>query len=427
MPSVSESTSGGSSLAAALAVGLDTIDEQSTITFTAYNRVVLPLDGYVFWVNSGNSEDRTGSLHYATNKEQNEDETVGVNSVMFTTTEEVANLNADSETSILIGTIDGILFAFTRRGPFYEQAGLYHYAGESIQPALQTQLLDTLDGFDLDAQIVSNSLPLWLSLAAPYSVDAITTQLLAYPSADPGNGTPYWDSGILAKGTGIAVSPSGLTAQLLSYPTTDPGDGTPYWDDGFLAKGVGSAPAVSLLTAQLLAYTFGSNQGGIPYWDDGLFCIPYPRITPSALPGLGGLSYPVFPSYLVPDNLHPPYAVVHIAPETTQSLQAAPEFDTQFSQWQLVRERAKITLYGLTNQQALDFVALVNWRTVLVGDFGIMNMPVVRDEKRTQPEIGVIAMKKTVEFDINYHQATARDVARQLILSAFKTLTHSQE
>ena len=32
--------------------GLDNLDQQQTITFTKYLRVVLPLDGFVFWVNA---------------------------------------------------------------------------------------------------------------------------------------------------------------------------------------------------------------------------------------------------------------------------------------------------------------------------------------------------------------------------------------
>src|SRR6516165_10801487 len=51
--SVNESGIGQTPLSAALKEGLDNIDYEQTITFTPYYRVVLPLDGFVFWVRSG--------------------------------------------------------------------------------------------------------------------------------------------------------------------------------------------------------------------------------------------------------------------------------------------------------------------------------------------------------------------------------------
>ena len=46
---------------------------------------------------------------------------------------------------------------------------------------------------------------------------------------------------------------------------------------------------------------------------------------------------------------------------------------------------------------------------------GMANMPTVRDEKRTQVEMAVLAMKKSITFDVWYNQGTARDIARGLI------------
>ena len=48
----------------------------------------------------------------------------------------------------------------------------------------------------------------------------------------------------------------------------------------------------------------------------------------------------------------------------------------------------------------------------------MLNMPVIQDEKVTQPELGVIAMKKTITFEVSYYQQNIRNVARQLIESA---------
>ena len=82
----------------------------------------------------------------------------------------------------------------------------------------------------------------------------------------------------------------------------------------------------------------------------------------------------------------------------------------------------KITIYGLTNKSALDYLDYVLQYTLSdSAGFGVMNMPVPKDDKRTQEEMAVIAMKKTIIFDVNYYQTRAQDLARQLITSAFVT------
>ena len=59
----------------------------------------------------------------------------------------------------------------------------------------------------------------------------------------------------------------------------------------------------------------------------------------------------------------------------------------------------------------------VNQYSLDTDSIGIMNMPIVRDEKRPQSELQVIAMKKTIEFDVSYYQTRINDIARQLIES----------
>jgi len=51
-----------------------------------------------------------------------------------------------------------------------------------------------------------------------------------------------------------------------------------------------------------------------------------------------------------------------------------------------------------------------------------MNIPVPRDDKRTQAELGVLAIRKTIEFDVNYYQARVRDAALTYIKSVFLDL-----
>jgi hypothetical protein len=43
---------------------------------------------------------------------------------------------------------------------------------------------------------------------------------------------------------------------------------------------------------------------------------------------------------------------------------------------------------------------------------GIMNIPVVQDERVTQNELNIIAMRKTIKFKINYYQQRMRDLSR---------------
>lgn len=139
----------------------------------------------------------------------------------------------------------------------------------------------------------------------------------------------------------------------------------------------------------------------------------------------------LYPSFLVPDNIRPPYGVVHIDGRDTIGLQATPYLLAHTftpgvpfgsfrgaDHYQLVKDRVRITLYGLTNERALDFLDLVYSYSLDTDAFGIMSVTPMRDEKRTQAELGILAMKKTFECEVSYYQARINDVARQLLLHA---------
>jgi hypothetical protein len=316
----SQLSQGNSDTAALRVLSLDQV-----IPFTQYIRYVLPLDGYVFWLRTM-TQGIQGSLHVTIDKRQNEDETIAINRVMFSTGSPVQAFNAMGPDKIWVGESCGQKFAFTASDNFYEAAGLHHYLGNAVYPALASQLIDVGEQLPTTTLIVSNSLPLWLSLR--------------------------------------------------SY--------TPEW----------SQPPNPLLT--------------------------------------------LYPSYLVPDNLQPPYGVVHIEPNGTRQLQATPllgpvrpvgeaamgtvngtTLDT--THWQLVADRVRVTLYGATNQVALDFLDLVNRYSYDLDLMGIMSSSPMRDEKRTQAELGILAMKKVVEYDVSYYQARVNTAARQLIETAVIT------
>jgi len=341
MPTVAEAATNPGPLASALAAGVDTISQSQTVTFTLYLRVVLPIDGFVFWVKAqllspsaqynslgmnfagdtfnasapnklplNTSLVAQGSLHYATKDSQNETDSVTVNQVIFTSEGPVNDLNAIGPNAMYIATLGDLRFAFSERRSFYQQANLYHYAGNAVYSTFETQIIDNVAGFDTQNVIVSNSLPLWLNI----------------DQSNP----------------------------------------------------------------------------------------PYP-LTPAQ-------KIQLYPSYLVPENVSPPYGSVDIS--QTTAIQATPIYGPTGTRTQLVTEQVKVTLFGTRNFNASDFLDYVLQYSLFTEPlFGIQNMPVIVDEKLTQVELQVIAQKKTILFTINYYQQRMRDLARQLILQCIPTVT----
>jgi hypothetical protein len=145
--------------------GLSILSQAQTVTFSAYTRTVLPLDGYVFWVPLNESADIAGSLHFSQEIVQNTDETLGYATVTFTTQTPIALFTDAPIDTIYVASFEGMRFAFSQQQGLYSAAGpLYHYFGHSIQPAMASQLLDPPRTIDITQAVVSNSLPLWLAL-----------------------------------------------------------------------------------------------------------------------------------------------------------------------------------------------------------------------------------------------------------------------
>lgn len=322
-----------------LAEGLQTLSLDQVVCFSRYVRLVLPLDGYVFWIrdaiidmsarynkgrfnafrfNQFGSIDVPaptltvqGSVHYATDVRQEETEVYAANRVVFTAENEVNSLNRIAPGTLWIGTfLDGdtsLRIAFSSQSSRYYQAGLWHYVGFAVYPDMQTQIIDTVTGFDTQSVVVSNSLPAWMGLNA-YA--------------------PFYGFGI----------PAGLT---------------------------------------------------------------------------------LFPSFLSPLNEAPPFGVVHINPDATKGLASAPTIDSRTStHQQLSTDTVRVTLWGTRNNTAMDFIDAVYQYSQDTDAFGIMNIPVPRDEKRTQSELGTIAMKKSIDFEVSYIQNRINNVAGQIIKSA---------
>lgn len=322
MAIATEDANAQSEMQGVLGAGIGVLSRQQVVQFKQYTRTVLPLDGYVFWLATGKVINVKGSLHYSSDLNQDADQTIGINRVLFTTQEEIAEFNEASPGSMFIGDHRRIKIAFSGRGQRAPEAGLWHYFGNAIYPPLFSQIIDDpaqLAGLD---PIVSNSLPIWLALTA-FS--------------------------------------------------------------------------------------------------------------------------PVYPAYLVDPNIVPPYIVADIDSDTTEEWQAVPNYNAGWSDaggvfslgapdtgapgfflptaTQLSYERVIFTLYGFNNTDALSFRSYV-LQNSLAGDvWGVSSVTPMRDERRIQPEIAAIAMKKSFVLHVNYIQSAVVQIAERLITSASVTVT----
>ena len=326
MASVQETLTAKTQLGSGLADGVNTISGNETIIFTLYVKLILPLDGYVYWVNASLLTDTAiynaaqynfsefnnkgdvlpakqlsvqGSFHYNTEMHQLEDRTVAYNHLLFTTPQLVKDFNLVSPNLIYVASYEQQKFSFSRRDNYYRQADMYHYRGDSLYSIMNTQLINSMTDFDPNSVVVSNSLPIWLTL----------------------------------------------------------------------------------------------NQ-----------------------------FFPMYPSYLVGQNITPPFASVDIPASSTTPLQQFPLVDAESNPYQLTHDTVKISIFGLRNHDALNFVQYVFQYSLNTDNIGMMNMPIIQDEKVTQPEFGIIAMKKSITFEVSYYQKTVNNIARKLIESAFINL-----
>lgn len=272
-------------LAATLNAGLTSISQDQTVLFTSYKRVILPVDGYVFWVADPTIPpiEVSGSLHWSADQRQELDNTISFVNVVFTTNTEIANLEEVQPDHIWIGSFDDFQFTFSSHAKFYEQADLWHYEGHAVYPEMRTQILNSMSELPVDP-IVSNSLPLWLQL--------------------------------------------------------------------------------------------------------------------------GSSRVPVYPSFLVPENITPPYVVCHIGAEDTRALQPIQLTTKCKNIYQLMVDKVRFITYGLNNYQAQNFVASIYLFCEFEPVFGIMNAGIkISDAKHIQSEINVIAQQKEINLEVSYVQA----------------------
>jgi hypothetical protein len=171
--------------------------------------------------------------------------------------------------------------------------------------------------------------------------------------------------------------------------------------------------------------------------DDPNQLLNYPLIVSNSLPSWLALNYysppwhvPVpmpnlrfYPSFLVPESIHPPYAAVHIEPAGTEVWQTMPTLGPLTQQNELARDRVSLTLYGCNNDVAQSVLYAILQYSYDTEVFGILNIPAVRDEKEGQVELHALAQKKRIAFEVSYNQSDIRNIARQLITSCIPTVS----
>lgn len=153
----------------ALRQGLDVLDLGQEVSFRVYERVVLPVDGFVFW-RPTTEMTLCGSLHTAVEWQQNQDEAMGLSNVVFSAENRVQQFSNENQNKIFVAAAYGMRFAFAAQGGYYAPSSLWHYVGRSVFPALASQLLDPPYPVDLTRAVISNSTPFWLQLSSPTAI-----------------------------------------------------------------------------------------------------------------------------------------------------------------------------------------------------------------------------------------------------------------
>jgi hypothetical protein len=307
MSTVDESRLESSQLLGVLRDGIENLDLNAEVIFRAYTRTVLPVDQFVYWQPSVEFKVK-GSLHFSQEMQQNQDETFGQATVIFTSEKKITQFENEANT-LFVARVGGFRYAFSQQRGFYRPAGLWHYFGHSITPALESQLLDQPGVIDPTQAVTSNSMAVWLGLNTYQNI--------------------YTDQ----------------------------------------------APATSGIT--------------------------------------------LYPAFMVPPNLVPPYGAVYIPDDYPIAIESLPLIDSNRNHTQMVWDKVIITLYGLQNNAKMDFQDFViQYLRNNQDSVGLRNTPVVRDGNRTQVELQTKAMQSIFEVEVNYYQSRVANIARTLIKEA---------
>lgn len=168
MVSLATAAQQGQGLQASLDAGINALSVRQNVVFTLYYGLAVTQDQTLFWVPTDQQVKVRGALHYSTDVLQEEDQTVGSNTVIFTAEQEVSEFNTVVPNEIWIGTWPvadstvGLQVAFSRRGNQFGPANLWHYVGIAVLPPMSSQIVTSAASLP-SGPIVSNSLPIWLT------------------------------------------------------------------------------------------------------------------------------------------------------------------------------------------------------------------------------------------------------------------------
>jgi hypothetical protein len=258
MATLTESTqqAGANDKAAGLIAAIGLLSGEQNYTFELYQRLVLPIDGFVFWVKASAvnpaylnqqysalystpplnaagydanepvsnltpaqettfSFQTVGSLHTSQAISEEESTTYTSQRILFTTKTQVDFFAAIAPDQLYITTIpNGSRVAFGSQANHYHLAGLWHYTGKAVYSTLFSQIIDDPRTLAVNTPIVSNSLPFWLAMSTP--------SVPVYPSyLSPLNQIPPYVTADIKSTTAMGQSPLYTQASAQSQLVTD--------------------------------------------------------------------------------------------------------------------------------------------------------------------------------------------------------------
>jgi hypothetical protein len=187
-----------------------------------------------------------------------------------------------------------------------------------------------------------------------------------------------------------------LGRALLSTELTQVID-TPGSLDPTLLIASNSIPAFILMNSWVAPYynPYNNNANAIPP------ATPTPLLT---LPT-------IYPAFLAPANIAPPYATVQV--DRSDNLAPVAWQDIDSNPYGLASDDVRITMFGLTNNQAWLFKDALVQFCADAGVIGLQEIGAIVDERATQSDFLIVGQKKTLKMKVSYTQAAVIDFARQ--------------
>jgi hypothetical protein len=421
MPSAAETLNSKPPLGAALADGVRTLSADQTLNFSLYKRYVFPLDGMNYWIKIPSSQGTVTTPG------------IQLNPGLATQTHDGGQAIQVSPggigaTDISGGTITNPLDAVdqglsTAEPLFVDFTGpAYSYENGT------TSALNPGDSIDIPANCTTGA---WVCSSSDHHKFSVVLQKsvssVTLPTDIEVKGSLHYSSKIDQEEDATVDSNTMIFTSLSEVqPFNQVGPEHLYichyhnltfafssrgrlYEQADLYHYVGTA-LKSRHQTQIIEDATQFNptlvvSNSLPIWlNMPNYVPPYPGFT---------CPIPLYPSYLVDDNLLPPFGAIHI--EKTESLEMGSSYGPRMQQDQLCREVVIVHLYGVDNLTVNNFLGFVEQYSLDWMTLGLSHVPAIKDMKLTQSEFKILAQRKMIEFDINYRQKVVRDQARQFI------------